>query len=266
VGPVEPSPAPGPPATLRVLADTELRNVSPELLGELKAATGIELRIDHQNTRTATELLAAGDSSYDLAWLPSDRYLSLLRAESGQRHPESQPTMLSPVVLGVRRQVAQSFGWSSGMRVPWVDIAAQASTGQLRYAMADPGASFTGLAALLGVATGAAGTGNALRLEDIQEDPLRRFAAGMELPSETADSVVDPSTNNKDRPNERVNYEAPLLSLNPRGKLPEPLELIYPKEGIITADYPLMLLKDDQRNAYQRVLNWLRSDSVQRIL
>src|SRR5262249_14740307 len=160
---------------------------------------------------------AAGDSSYDLAWLPSDQYLSLLRAESGQRHPESQPTMLSPVVLGVRRQVAQSFGWSSGMRVPWVDIAAQASTAQLPSAVAEPGASFTGLAALLGVATGAAGTGNALRLEDIQEDPLRRFAAGMELPSGTSESLVDAYVNNQDRLNAMVNYESALLSLNASG-------------------------------------------------
>ena len=43
-----------------------------------------------------------------------------------------------------------------------------------------------------------------------------------------------------------INYESVLLSLNASGKLHEPLDLIYPSEGIVTADYPLLLLNDEQ--------------------
>jgi Ca-activated chloride channel family protein len=48
------------------------------------------------------------------------------------------------------------------------------------------------------------------------------------------------------RVNAFINYESWLLSLNQSGKLKEKLTLIYPFEGIATADYPLMLLNDSQ--------------------
>ena len=44
------------------------------------------------------------------------------------------------------------------------------------------------------------------------------------------------------------------MGLNGGGKLTEPLTLIYPKEGIITADYPFMLLNEAKRDAYDKVV------------
>lgn len=46
-----------------------------------------------------------------------------------------------------------------------------------------------------------------------------------------------------------INYESVLMQLNQGGKLQEKLALIYPSEGVISADYPLMLLKK-KRDAY----------------
>ena len=61
-----------------------------------------------------------------------------------------------------------------------------------------------------------------------------------------------------------VNYESILLSLNAGGKLQEPLVLVYPKEGIITADYPFMLLNAAKKDAYDKVVTYLRSPDVQK--
>ena len=60
-----------------------------------------------------------------------------------------------------------------------------------------------------------------------------------------------------------VNYESVLMSLNAGGKLHEPLTLIYPKEGIVTADYPFMLLNEAKRDAYDKVAAYLRTPDVQ---
>jgi Ca-activated chloride channel homolog len=57
-----------------------------------------------------------------------------------------------------------------------------------------------------------------------------------------------------------------LLSLNASGRLHEPLELIYPRDGIITADYPLLLLDPSKRAAYERVVAYLRGAATQRRL
>ena len=61
-----------------------------------------------------------------------------------------------------------------------------------------------------------------------------------------------------------VNYESILLSLNAGGTLHEPLVLIYPKEGIVTADYPFMLLNAAKRDAYDKVTAYLRTPDVQK--
>jgi Ca-activated chloride channel family protein len=52
--------------------------------------------------------------------------------------------------------------------------------------------------------------------------------------------------------------------LNAGGKLHEPLDLIYPKDGILTADYPLMLLNNSKRAAYDKLVAYLTSPDVQR--
>ena len=55
-----------------------------------------------------------------------------------------------------------------------------------------------------------------------------------------------------------------LLNLNQDSKLQEPLTLVYPMDGIITADYPLMLLNKNQRAAYDRLVSYLRSPDFQK--
>ena len=61
-----------------------------------------------------------------------------------------------------------------------------------------------------------------------------------------------------------INYESVLLGLNAGGQLREKLYLVYPKEGIVTADYPLMLLDPTQREAYRKVVDYLRTPDTQR--
>jgi Ca-activated chloride channel family protein len=42
------------------------------------------------------------------------------------------------------------------------------------------------------------------------------------------------------------------------------VDLIYPKDGIVTADYPMMLLDRGQRQAFDKITGWLRQPDVQR--
>ncbi|MBK8989437.1 MAG: hypothetical protein IPM39_25820 [Chloroflexi bacterium] len=45
-----------------------------------------------------------------------------------------------------------------------------------------------------------------------------------------------------------------LLALNESAQLQEPLVLVHPQEGIITADYPLMLLNEEKREEYDALV------------
>jgi len=44
------------------------------------------------------------------------------------------------------------------------------------------------------------------------------------------------------------------LRLNEQPGLREPLTVIYPQDGVISADYPLMLLSEPKRQAFDRLV------------
>ncbi|PSL52437.1 Ca-activated chloride channel family protein [Saccharothrix carnea] len=239
--------------TVTVLASSELADLH-DVLADLRRDTGVELKLDHRGTVRASEDLAAG-VDHDLAWLSTNRYLKL----KGVDLPPSSPTMLSPLVLGVKR------GKAGGLRdVSWADVASRAAAGELRFGMADPRVSGSGMAALIGVATAAAGTGAALRAEDVTCDKLQGFLTGRVFGAPGAAEVADEYVARQDEVDAVVAYESTVLSLNASGQLREPLEVVYPRDGIVLSDYPLMLLKPDKRAAYDRVVQWLRTPSAQR--
>ncbi|MGH3613625.1 MAG: VWA domain-containing protein [Pseudonocardia sp.] len=129
--------------------------------------------------------------------------------------------------------------------------------------MGDPRHTGDGLAALVGVATAAAGTGQALRPEDVTCDRVRGFLTGQELTADTSPRLVDDFVAHRGELDALVSYESVLLSLNASGRLAEQLEIIYPADGIVQSDHPLLLLDPAKRAAYDRVVEWLRSVPVQ---
>ncbi len=252
--------------TLSVLASSELADMQP-LLDELRRNTGIRLKMDYQGTLDASKALMSGDHRYDLAWLSSDRYLRLKLKKSGDRaeKPLSTSIMLSPVVIGVKPGTAERLRKSTpDGQLTWADIADGAAAGSVRFGMADPKHANSGLAALVGVATAAAGTGGALRSADISCDRLRGFRSGQVLTADTTTELINKFTQRQDDVDALIGYESNLLSLNAGGRLREPLEIIYPKDGMVLSDYPLLLLDPAKRAAYDKVVSWLKSESTQR--
>lgn len=63
-----------------------------------------------------------------------------------------------------------------------------------------------------------------------------------------------------------INYASTMLALNRSGTLREPLVLIYPQDGIVTADYPIMLINPARRAAYDKVVAYIRGPAFQRAM
>ncbi|QWF83506.1 vWA domain-containing protein [Amycolatopsis sp. CA-230715] len=248
---------------LTVLASSELADLAP-VLAELRADTGIELALDTQGTIDAGAALTPGQYRHDLAWLSTDRYFQLKLRKSGftGERPASTRIMSSPIVIGVRPQVAAALR-SRGPQVSWADFADAAAAGTLRFAMADPARSASGLSALVGVATAAAGTGAALRPSDVACDRLQGFRTGQSLTAGSSTELVEAFAAQRSGTDAIIGYESTLLSLNASGKLAQPLELIYPRDGIMQSEYPLLLLDPAKREAYDRVVAWLKRPSSQ---
>src|SRR5262249_49487753 len=156
---------------------------------------------------------------------------------------------------GVKRDVAHRLGWDHG-DVKWRDIAAAAASGKFHFAMTSPTASNSGFSALVGVADALA-NGEALSASSINSAGLRGFFKGQALTSGSSGFLVDAYTKSQDSLDGIVNYESVLVSMNASGQLHEPLMLLYPQEGIVTADYPLMLLNNAKRDAYDKLVAYL---------
>ncbi|GAB2967836.1 vWA domain-containing protein [Saccharothrix stipae] len=274
----EPDPAqpagPPEPGVLRVLAGSELTDMQP-VLDEAAKATGVEVKFTFTGTLEGAEALAKGevDGKYDAVWFSSNRYPAGI-PEAAKRLGNQVKIMSSPVVLGLSTSSAKRLGWAD-RRVGWGEIAEQAGRKAFSYGMTDPSASNSGFSALVGVASALAGAGNAVDAGQIAAvtPRLKSFFTAQALSAGSSGWLSeayqrratgqDPGA----QVDGLINYESVLLSMNAAGNLPEPLALVYPDDGVVTADYPLTLLADagdDARGAHERLTDHLRTPDVQR--
>lgn len=258
----------GPPVTLRVLAGSELADMKP-ILDEAAKATGVTVTMTFTGTLEGADTVARGaaDGTQDAVWFSSTRYLQTI-PEGKQRLSTATRIMGSPVVLGVRASAARELGWDRAAPT-WSDIATAAASGRFTYAMTDPAASNTGFSALVAVAAALDGTGRALDAAAIDRIAPRLidFFAGQQLTAGSTEWLTSAFVRNETPVDGLISYEASLRSLNRAGTLPEPLTIVYPKDGVISADYPFTLLagaSDDVRAGYRRLVDYLRTKDVQR--
>ena len=253
----------GASSTLTVLAGSEVKDLQP-LLGDIQDHTGIKLKFDYVGTIDGTQQIVDGKDRHDLAWFSHSKYLDLLQQGGTKRVHAETPVMLSPVVLGVKHSVAKRLGWTGSANVTWRDIAEAAKAGKLRFAMTNPASSNSGFTALIGVASAFAGSADALNSGKIDTKGLRDLFAGQKLTAGSSGFLADAYVQSQDALDGMINYESVLLSLNAGGKLHDRLDLIYPREGIITANYPLLLLNDSKRDEYDKLTKYLLSADFQK--
>jgi Ca-activated chloride channel family protein len=244
---------------LTVLAGSELRDIEP-LLPAIKKATGVDLKLSYTGTLDGAEKIMGGDAS-DAAWFSHNKYLALLQGAS-RKILAQERIMLSPVIIGVKQSAAKQWGWLD--KPPsWRDIAGKAKAGELRFAMTNPASSNTGFSALVALTVAFANRGDAITEEDIQNSVITDFFTGQQLTAGSSGWLAEAFVGSQDRLNGIINYESVLMQLNQGGQLHERLALIYPSEGVISADYPLMLLNEKKREAFTKVVDYLRSPDVQ---
>jgi len=253
------------PAAFSILATSDLRDAEA-LAGMIQQATGVKARFVFGGTMESADKVINGKADADAAWFANAKYV--LSDPAGQARVKMQEKiMLSPLVIGVSQSDAQRLGWTGDARVTWRAIAEAAQAGRLRYAMSNPASSNQGFMALMGVAAAFADKPEALTLADVRKDRVREFLAGYKLVGDNSTYLSERFIEQQGAEiNAFINYESWLLSLNQSGKLREPLTLIYPHEGVATADYPLLLLNDTRRADYGKIVDYLKGAEAQRWL
>jgi Ca-activated chloride channel family protein len=251
---------PGGSGALRILAGSEIKDMEP-LKARMEKAAGTGIEFIYTGSLDAVERLEAGES-FDAVWLSHGKYLQLTPAIKSKIRA-SERIMTSPVILGVKASKAAALGWSKNDPT-WAEIARTAAAGKLTFGMTNPAASNTGFTALVGVASALADKQDSLTTGDIKVKELRQLFAGQKFTAGSSGWLAEAYVREQARFDGLINYESVILQLNADGKLNERLAPVYPREGIVTADYPLMLLNEGKRKAYESLVLFLRSADAQR--
>jgi Ca-activated chloride channel family protein len=242
---------------LRVLAGSELADME-EVLAASAERTGVRLELEYTGTLDGTERVAAAANggvlsedgeTFDAVWFPSNRYLHLVDQDRSLVDTETS-VMVSPVVFGVVESRAAEVGWVDDGQVrgvTWEDVADAVSRDGLTYGMSNPAASNSGFSALIGAASAMADTGAALEAGDVERvgPELAEFFSGQEMTAGSSGWLMEEFVRRQGREGAAVdgvvNYESVLMSHAASGE-GRPLTLVYPEDGVVTADYPLTLL------------------------
>jgi Ca-activated chloride channel family protein len=251
--------------TFVVLATTDLKDAQPLEAMALKA-TGVNLKFRYGGTMESTEAVLTGKADAQAAWFANAKYL-LSDAQGQGRVKMQEKIMLSPLAVGVSESTAKELGWDdpkTAANVTWKTITKAAGDGKLRYALSNPATSNQGFMALMGVAAAAADKSEALAAEDVNRGAIATFLKGYKLPGDNSTYLSERFYEQQGpRVNAFINYESWLLGMNASGKLREKLVLVYPREGVSTADYPFMLLDEARRDDYLKLVAWLKGADAQ---
>ena len=244
----------------KVLAGSEVRDLEPALKAAA-SSVGLDLHLSYAGTLDIVERVNAGEA-FD-AMLPANgAYPSLALATKPLAR---EKLFYSRVALGVKEAKAQALGWTT-QAPSWAEIAKAAGNGSLRYAMTNPTSSNTGMSALFAVASAVAGKTEDLTVQEVDGAVLKAFLSGQKLTAGSSGWLAEAFIKDPAALDAMVNYEAVILRANEKLAAADKLTLIYPKDGVISADYPLMLLAEARRDDYTRLVGAFKAPDVQRQL
>ena len=232
------------------------------------------------------------DGPRPVIWSPAastwGRVLNQHLSEAGR--PAAAPTdaasfMLTPLVIAMPQPMAEALGWPD-TPIGWADVLALARDGAgwssrghpewgaFKLGKTNPNFSTSGLSALIAQAYAATGKTTGLSLEDLANPAVGSFATGVESAVVHYGDTTLTFLNNWYRADQRGNpyqYVSAVAveeksvidynSGNPDGILDQgeepreprvPLVAIYPEEGTVYSDNPLMVLDADWVDAQQQ--------------
>src|SRR5690349_14348934 len=98
-----------------------------------------------------------------------------------------------------------------------------------------------------------------LTVQEVNAAILKDFLAGQKITAGSSGWLADAYVKQPNAVDGLINYEAVLLRLNQKLSPDSRLELIYPTDGVISADYPLMLLRPEARGPYDTLVAALKA-------
>ncbi|MFA6211500.1 MAG: substrate-binding domain-containing protein [Candidatus Obscuribacterales bacterium] len=227
---------------IRLLSGSENKSIEP-ILQEAARQAGATLQVEYKGSVDIELELQKGKSiDYD-AVMPADRmWITLGDQQKVVKNIES--IYRSPVVLGVKKSVAERLGWTKG-NVTVSDILKASQSGKLRFMMTSATQSNSGAASYFGFLYAFAGSPDVLSDADLAKPEVaakvKSILKGVNRTAGSSGWLKDLFVLKYDYFDAMFNYESMLIETNQtlaqQGK--EPLFAVYPVDGLAIADAPL---------------------------
>lgn len=238
---------PAPPSTtLRIVSGSENQALEP-LVQDWAAREGVAVEMTYLGSVDISRALAAGKASeYDAVWPAHSLWIELGDTQKAVAHATS--ILRSPVVLGVKKTIAEKLGWVGRSDVTVQEIEAAAQGGAFRLSMTSATQSNSGASAYFGFLYALAGNPDVLTLDilaqpKLQED-MRTLLAQVDRSSGSSGWLKDSLVANPSKFDAMINYESVIIEANQAltAKGETPLYIVYPANGLSVADSPLGLI------------------------
>jgi Ca-activated chloride channel family protein len=261
------------PVALSVVAGSENKTLEP-LMMSWAAQNNTALTVTYLGSVDISRELEKGAASgYDAVWPAHSLWIALGDSQKVTKHSES--ILRSPVVLGLRKSIAEKLGWVGRQDITVQMIAEAASANQFRLAMTSATQSNSGAAAYIGFLYAMAGNPDLLTMDNLADpkvlEGVRKFLAQVDRSSGSSGWLKDALVANPAAYDAMVNYESTVIEadLELTGAGAEPLYIIYPANGLSVADSPLAYIdKGDavKEAAFLKLQAFLLSPDTQKTL
>jgi Ca-activated chloride channel family protein len=256
-------------ADLVIVSGSENKGLQP-IIDDWAQREGKKVAVVYQGSVDIYRSLQQGAAMpYDAIWPANHLWIELGDTRKVVRHEQS--IMRSPVVLGLKKSIAQQLGWDK-REVRIQDILDAAEQKRFRLAMTSATQSNSGASAYFGFLYAMSGYPNTLTMQNLQDpavrDKVKRLLSTTNRSSGSSGWLKDAFVEHPDRFDAMFNYEALLIEANQtlvqQGQ--EPLYAIYPQDGLSIADSPLGFIdKGDKakEELFLKLQQYLLSADVQ---
>ena len=260
------------PADIVLCAGSEHKSLEP-ILQQGAGNAGAKLKVEYMGSVDIMLELKNGKSSKCDAVMPADSLWNSL-GDQAKIVKNSASIYRTPVVLGVKKSVAESLGWTKG-NVTVNDILKASQAGKIRFMMTSATQSNSGAASYFGFLYAFAGNPDMLSEADLAKPAVvtkvKSILKGVNRTAGSSGWLKDLFVDKYDYFDAMFNYESMLIEANQKlvqqGK--EPLFAVYPVDGLAIADAPLAYVNkgDSAKEAiFLKIQAFMTSADVQKQL
>lgn len=228
---------------LRIAASSENRALEP-LIKDWARDNRADVQVAYLGSVDISHELSKGtETEFDAVWPANSLWIALGDTQEIVTHDAA--VLHSPVVLGLRKSIAEELGWIGRDDVTIQDIHAAAKTGQFRLSMASATQSAFGAAAYFGFLHAFSGSTDVLTMDKLADETLldgvRDLLAQVDRSSGSSRRLAEALVDHDSSFDAMFNTEALVIEANQQrvaeGK--EPLYAIYPANGLAVAESAL---------------------------